>query len=53
MKDAAHKKKIMRFTKKMKSKVMHGQYIISKVRQLISEEGAFLWLSKGDLKTET
>jgi hypothetical protein len=37
----------------MKSKVMHGQYIISKVRQLISEEGMFLWLSKGDLKAET
>jgi nucleoside diphosphate kinase len=44
MKDAPHKKQIMRFMKKkkMKSKVMHGQYIISKVRQLISEEGMFL-----------
>ena len=32
---------------------MHGQYIINIDRQLISEEDAFLWLLKGDLKTET
>jgi len=32
---------------------MHGQYITSKIRQLIIEEGTFLWLSNGDLKTET
>jgi len=32
---------------------MHGQYTISKVRQLIREEGTFLWLSNGDLKAET
>ena len=28
---------------------MHGQY----GQQLISEEGTFLWLSKGDRKAET
>jgi hypothetical protein len=32
---------------------MHGQYIRSLDRQLISEEDTFLWLSKGDLKAET
>jgi len=32
---------------------MHGQYIINTDRQLIGEEDTFLWLSKGDLKTET
>ena len=32
---------------------MHGQYIRNIDRQLISEEGTFLWLSKGDLKSET
>jgi hypothetical protein len=32
---------------------MHGQYIINKDRQLISEEDMFVWLSKGDLKAET
>jgi hypothetical protein len=32
---------------------MHGQYIRSIDRQLISEEDTFLWLSKGDLKAET
>jgi len=54
MKDAARKKKITRFMKKkLKSKVMHGQYTISKVRRVISEEGTFLWLSNGDLKAET
>jgi hypothetical protein len=38
---------------KWKNKVMHGQYIRSIDRQLISEEDLFLWLSKGDLKAET
>ena len=38
---------------KWKNSVMHGQYIRNKVRQLISEEDTFLWLSKGDLKAET
>jgi len=38
---------------KWKNKVMHGQYIGNIDRQLISEEDTFLWLSKGDLKTET
>jgi hypothetical protein len=32
---------------------MHGQYIRSLDRQLISEQDTFLWLSKGDLKAET
>jgi len=32
---------------------MHGQYIRNIDRQLISEEDTFLWLSKGDQKTET
>jgi len=39
--------------KKWKKKVMHGQYIRNMDRQLISEEEAFLWLSRGDLKAET
>jgi hypothetical protein len=38
---------------KWKNKVIHGQYIRSLDRQLISEEDTFLWLSKGDLKAET
>jgi adenosylcobinamide amidohydrolase len=38
---------------KWKNKVMHGQYIRSLDRQLISEEDTFLWLSEGDLKVET
>jgi hypothetical protein len=38
---------------KRKNKVMHGQYIRNKDRQLIGEEDTFLWLSKGDLKAET
>jgi len=37
----------------MEKKVMHAQYIRNIDRQLISEEDAFLWLSKGDLKAET
>jgi hypothetical protein len=32
---------------------MHGQYIRSLDRQLISEEDTFLWLSQGGLKAET
>jgi len=32
---------------------MHGQYIISMDRQLISEEYTFIWMSRGDLKGET
>ena len=39
--------------KKWESKVMHGQYIRSMDRQLISEEDTFLWLLRGDLKEET
>jgi hypothetical protein len=35
-----------------KNKVMHGQYIRNIDRELIGEEDTFLWLSKGDLKTE-
>jgi hypothetical protein len=38
--------------KKWESKVMHGQYIITVDRQLISEEDTFLCLSRGDLKAE-
>jgi hypothetical protein len=38
---------------KWKNKVLHGQYIRNKDRQLIGEEDTFLWLSKGDLKAET
>jgi Ni,Fe-hydrogenase III component G len=37
---------------KWENKVMHGQYIRSIDKQLISEEDMFLWLSKGDLKAE-
>jgi hypothetical protein len=32
---------------------MHGQYIRSIDKHLISEEDTFLWLSKGELKAET
>ena len=39
--------------KKWKNKIMHGQYKRNKDRHLISEEGTFLWLSKGVLKAET
>ena len=38
---------------KMENKEMHEQYIRNIDRRLISEEDTFLWLSKGDLKTET
>jgi hypothetical protein len=37
---------------KWENKVMHGQYIRSIDKHLISEEDTFLWLSKGDLKAE-
>jgi hypothetical protein len=37
----------------MEKKVMHRQYIRNTDRQLTSEEEAFLWLSKADLKAET
>jgi hypothetical protein len=33
-------------------RMMHGQYFRSIDKQLISED-TFLWLSRGDLKTET
>ena len=39
--------------KKWKNKALHGQYIKNIDIQLISEEDAFLCLSKGDLKAET
>jgi hypothetical protein len=39
--------------KKWKNEVMHGQYIRSIDRQLISQDNIFLWLLKGDLKAET
>jgi hypothetical protein len=32
---------------------MHGQYIISIVKQLISDTDTYLTLSRGDLKAET
>jgi len=32
---------------------MHGQYIRSKDRQLISAEDRFLWLLRGDMKGQT
>jgi hypothetical protein len=38
--------------KKWKNKVMHGQYIRSVDRRLISEEDTFLWLSRGDVKVK-
>jgi hypothetical protein len=38
---------------KWENKVMHGQYIRSIDKHLISEEDTFLWLSEGDLKAET
>jgi hypothetical protein len=38
---------------KRENKVMHGQYIRSTDKQLISKGDTFLWLSKGGLKAET
>ena len=43
----------MSLQKKWKNKVLHEQYIRNIDRQLISEEGTFLWLSKGDLNAIT
>ena len=37
---------------KWENEVMHGQYIRNIDRQLIGEEYTFLWLLKGDLKTQ-
>jgi hypothetical protein len=31
---------------------MHGQYVISTGRRLVSGENTLLWLSKGDLKAQ-
>jgi hypothetical protein len=31
---------------------MHGQYIVSKDRQLISEEETYLWVSRGAMKAD-
>jgi hypothetical protein len=39
--------------KKWESKVLHGQYIRSTERQLVSEEVTLLRLSRGELKGET
>jgi hypothetical protein len=39
--------------KSWKKKILHGQYIRSMNRQLLSEEDKSLWPSKGDLKAET
>jgi hypothetical protein len=39
--------------KNWKNKAMHGQYIRNINRQLISEEDAFLLLTKGNLNEET
>ena len=51
-KHKTYKSNIMRVHKKWESKVMHDQYISSMYRQLIREENAFLWPSRGDLKAE-
>jgi len=49
-----HTSKIRRVLKaKMEDQVMHGQYIKTIDRQLISEGSMFLWLSRRDLKGET
>jgi hypothetical protein len=49
-----HKRKIRNILKeKWECKVIHGQYIRSMDRQLVSEEDTFLWLSRGDVKGET
>jgi hypothetical protein len=37
----------------LESKIIHGQYIITTDKQLFSQEDAFVWLSRGDLKGET
>ena len=52
--NTTRKGKIGRVPKeKMEKQVMHVQYMTNIDRQLISEEDAFLWLSKGDLNAET
>jgi hypothetical protein len=38
---------------KWENKLMHGQYISSIDKHLISEADTLLWLSKGDVKAET
>jgi hypothetical protein len=50
-----HTKKILgeSLKKTRESKVMHSQYITSIGKELISETGIFLSLSRGDLKAET
>jgi len=45
--------RLRKFLKKLKNKVMQGEYIRNIDRQLISKEDAFLWVSKGDQKGET
>jgi hypothetical protein len=45
--------KLEKSLKKWEIKLMHGQYIRSIDKHLISKEGMFLWLSQGDLKAET
>jgi len=48
------KSKLREYLRKTReSKVMHGQYIRSTKWELIDEEDAFLWLSRGYLKGET
>jgi hypothetical protein len=47
-----NKSRIRGVIKKWKSKLMLGQYIRIKDKQLVSEEDAFLLLSRGDLKGE-
>jgi hypothetical protein len=47
------KAKLEKSLKKWEIKVMHGQYIRSIDKHLISKEDLFLWLSQGDLKAET
>jgi hypothetical protein len=47
------KERLGEVLKKLKNKIMHGQYIRNMDTKLISEEDTFLWLSKGDLKAET
>jgi hypothetical protein len=51
---SSNKNKLRRvLEEKRESKVMHGQYIKSVDRQLISKVDMFLWLSRGDLKGQT
>jgi hypothetical protein len=50
----ANKRTITRVLKeKWENKVLHGQYITSRDRQLIGEEDTLPWLSSGDLRGET